>query len=173
MPAATDKTTLLTRLDTDYAKLEALLDTVPETRALAADPEGDPATIKDIVGHRAAWIDLFLGWYADGQAGKDVALPAPGYKWSDLKRFNADLRARQADMGWDAARKLLADNHHRLRAFLGSMEDAALYGGPMKGGRNAWTTGRWAEAAGPSHYRSAARTIRARLRALAKSPDPD
>jgi len=30
----------------------------------------------------------------------------------------------------------------------------------MQGANNDWTTGRWAEAAGPSHYRSAAKFIR-------------
>jgi hypothetical protein len=167
MPAATNKAGLLAITDKDFAKLDALLDRVTTAQALAPDPDGDPATIKDMVGHRAAWIDLFLGWYADGQTGGPVAIPAPGYKWNDLKRFNADLRTRQAEMGWDDVRRMLAENHGRLRAFLQAMDDDALYGAPMKGGGSKWTTGRWAEAAGPSHYRSAARAIRQRLRALA------
>jgi len=41
--------------------------------------------------------------------------------------------------------------------------EAELYGGPMPGGTG-WTTGRYAEAAGPSHYRSAAKFLRAALR---------
>jgi hypothetical protein len=35
----------------------------------------------------------------------------------------------------------------------------------MKGGGNKWTTGRWAEASGASHYRSAAKYVRACLKA--------
>ncbi len=166
MPAATNKADLRTITEKEFAKLEALLDSVAVSARLAPDSKADGTTLKDIVGHRAAWIDLFVGWYEQGQAGQPVDIPAPGYKWNQLKQFNADLRQKQASLGWDAARALLRDNHARLLDFIDRHDDAALYGAPMPGGGNAWPAGRWAEAAGPAHYRSAAKYIRARLRAL-------
>lgn len=60
---------------------------------------------------------------------------------------------------------MLADRHAALMGFLEEQSESDLYGGPMKGARNDWTTGRWAEAAGPSHYRSALKWCRACLRA--------
>ncbi|MEM8555484.1 MAG: ClbS/DfsB family four-helix bundle protein [Pseudomonadota bacterium] len=99
--------------------------------------------------------------------GLGGALSCAGYKWNDLKRYNADLRAAQANLDWDAAKVALQDAHDRLCAFLETNGDTQLYGGPMKGGNNHWPAGRWAEAAGPSHYRSASKYIRATLRALA------
>lgn len=162
MPAATTKADLLAVHDKEFAKLSDLIAGIDSSQAMTAREE--ETSIKDVIAHRAHWIDLFLGWYRDGQAGEAVAFPAPGYKWSELKRYNADLRARQRDLGWDDARNALADAHHRLTQFLEGLDDAALYGGPMKGANNAWTPGRWAEAAGPSHYRSAAKWIRACLR---------
>ena len=167
MPAATNKADLLAVTDKEFAKLTKLLDTVPVPARNAPDPKAEGTTLKDTIGHRAHWIALFLGWYADGQAGNDVFFPAEGYKWSDLKRYNADLRAAQVGLDWDAARAMLANNHAKLLDFINGHDDAALYGGPMKGANNKWTPGRWAEAAGPSHYRSAAKYIRARLKALA------
>jgi len=164
MPAATTKADLSERLATDFHKLEALLDTVPEEVRYAPDPEAGGTTPKDIVGHRGAWIDLFFGWYTAGQAGTPVAVPAEGYKWNDLKRFNADLRQRQRAMTWDEARARLRENHARLSNLVADLDNTALYGGPMPGGGSKWTTGRWIEATGPSHYRSAARYIRGRLR---------
>ncbi|MDJ0686487.1 MAG: ClbS/DfsB family four-helix bundle protein [Alphaproteobacteria bacterium] len=161
--AATKKSDLLAVAAKEFAKLEKLIAPVDADRALVKDE--DDTSIKDIVAHRAHWIDLFLGWYADGMAGKEVHFPAEGYKWNQLKAYNADLRARQSGLGWDAAREGLADRHAALMAFLEGLDDADLYGGPMKGANNNWTPGRWAEAAGPSHYRSAAKYIRARLRA--------
>ncbi len=162
MPATT-KADLIAITERDYAKLRKVIDEIPEAQAMRKRDE--ETSIKDVIGHRAHWIDLFLGWYADGQAGRDVAFPAPGYKWNQLKAYNADLRARQADLGWDAARVRLADRHAALMAFMKAHDDQALYGGPMKGANNKWTAGRWAEATGPSHYRSAAKWIRACLRA--------
>jgi hypothetical protein len=59
---------------------------------------------------------------------------------------------------------LLQSRHAKLIQFLSDHSDAELYCGPMQGANNKWTPGRWAEAAGASHYRSAAKFIRKVLR---------
>lgn len=164
MPAATTKADLMDVTLKEWTKLADLIETVPEAAAMNKDDED--TSIKDIIAHRAHWIDLFLGWYADGQAGKEVHLPTRDYKWNDLKAYNRDLRERQADLSWQGARAQLDTAHTRLMTFLDARSDADLYAAPMLGGNNHWPAGRWAESAGPSHYRSAAKYIRARLRDL-------
>ena len=74
MPAATSRAELLAVCEKEFAKLAALIETIDEPAALAKD--GDDTSIKDLVGHRAHWIGLFLGWYHDGLAGEEVPLPA-------------------------------------------------------------------------------------------------
>jgi len=164
MPAKT-KSELLAVCAKEYAKLADLI--VGIDPAFAMEKRADDTSIKDVIAHRAHWIDLFLGWYADGQAGHEVAFPAKGYKWNDLKRYNADLRAAQAGIDWPAAAKMLEDRAGKLTALIESLSEDQLYDAPMKGARNDWTTGRWAEAAGPSHYRSASKYLRAELRKAA------
>ena len=165
--AATNKDELIAITGKEYAKLSALFDDIGETIALAKDDDG--TSIKDVIGHRAHWIELFLGWYRDGQSGKAVHFPAEGYKWNQLKAYNAMVREAQSNLGWADAKALLKDRHKQLLAFMASKSDVELYGGPMKGGNNDWTPGRWAEAAGPSHYRSAGKYVRARLRTPGKA----
>ncbi|MCF6443519.1 ClbS/DfsB family four-helix bundle protein [Nereida sp. MMG025] len=164
MPA-TSKRALQEITVKEYQKLQSLIDAISSTEAQKKD--SDDISIKDIIAHRARWITLFMGWYADGQAGKDAAFPAAGYKWNALPRYNADLRAKQATVDWPQAKQMFATAHETPLLFITKLPESALYGGPMKGAKNTWTTGRWAEAAGPSHYRSAAKYIRARRRALA------
>lgn len=162
--AAQSKTELIDITRKEYAKLQKLVLQIDERVALLADDE--ETSVKDVIAHRAHWIDLFLGWYHDGLAGKPVFFPAEGYKWNELKRYNAELRHQQAHMSWDDARRLLQQKYEALTGFLDERSETELYGGPMKGANNNWTPGRWAEAAGPSHFRSAAKYIRARLRAV-------
>ena len=164
MPAATSKSGLISVCETEFAKLQALLSKIPPD--LAAQPDEDGISIRDVVAHRAHWIDLFLGWYADGQAGREVHIPAKGYKWSDLNTYNAEVRKRHAGMTWAEAQAALVSAHERLLWFLAKRSNAALYDGPLKGASNGWTTGRWAESAGASHYRSACKFVRARMRAF-------
>lgn len=160
--AALNKSELLDVTHKEFEKLTRLLNGVDEKLTSAKDE--DDTSIRDIVIHRAHWMELFLGWYEDGQAGKEVFFPAKGYKWNDLKRYNADLRSRHASLTWSEARQKLDEAHGKLTGFMESRSDAELYGGPMKGANNNWTPGRWAEAAGPSHFRSAAKYIRARMK---------
>ncbi len=163
MPAHT-KAELLAATVGEFAKLERVISEIGPAAALAKDAED--TSIKDVVAHRAHWIDLFLGWYAEGQAGREVFFPAEGYKWNELKRYNAALRARQSGLSWDEARNMLREAHVKMVRFLEGLSEGDLYGGPMKGAKNAWTTGRWAEAAGSSHYRSASKHIGSRLKAM-------
>ncbi|WP_298969723.1 ClbS/DfsB family four-helix bundle protein [uncultured Roseobacter sp.] len=162
--AAANKSELIDILQKEYAKLDGLITPIPAEQAMLKDEA--ETSIKDVVAHRAHWITLFLGWYADGQAGKTVHFPAEGYKWNELKRYNADLRAAQKDVDWAAAQALLKQEYAALLVFVQTCCNEDLYGGPMQGAKNHWTPGRWVEAAGPSHFRSAAKYIRARLRSL-------
>lgn len=146
----------------EFDKLAKLLATIEATFAMEKDDED--TSIKDVIAHRAHWIDLFLGWHAEGRAGKRVYFPAEGYKWNDLKRYNADLRKRQSELDWPQAVALLEASYSKLLIFLQNSTEEELYGGPMQGAYNAWTTGRWAEAAGPSHFRSASKYLRSVFR---------
>ncbi|MCV0423961.1 MAG: ClbS/DfsB family four-helix bundle protein [Roseibium sp.] len=160
--AATSKSELLEITRNEFDKLSKLIGPIDVSVAMKKD--GEDTSIKDIVAHRAHWIDLFLGWYADGQDGKTVFFPAEGYRWNDLKRYNADLRKSQISMDWPEAKAFLQDRFHALHTFNENHTDEELYGGPMKGANNTWTPGRWAEAAGPSHFRSASKFIRSELK---------
>ena len=146
----------------EFEKLMKLVETIEASRAMKKLDED--TSMKDIIGHRAHWIDLFLGWYADGQAGKSVSFPAPGYKWNDLRRYNSELRDRQVGLSWADAVNMLRTNYDKLLAFIDGHSEQELYEGPMKGAKNNWTTGRWVEAAGASHFRSASKYLRAALR---------
>ncbi len=158
MPAATSREDLLAVIDKEWTKLSTLLDRASEDTAMA--PQGEDPSLRDIVTHRAHWIGLFFQWLKEGEAAQ---MPDHGVKWNQLKPYNAGLRTQYAHMSWSEARSWLGVQHDRLRAWIAEADDDALYGGPMAGGTG-WTTGRYAEAAGPSHFRSAAKYARAVLK---------
>lgn len=164
MPAQC-KADLLEISQREFETLEQLLDGVAPDLAARKCRQG--TSIKDVVALRAYWIRLFLGWYAQGQAGQEIRFPAEGYTWGQLKELNARVQRLQGHLSWMAARSLLRASHAVLMDFLTGLDEAALYGAPMKGTKAHWTTGRWAEAAGATQYRSAARFVRACCRECA------
>ena len=157
--AATDKKSLLALTEKEFEKLLAALEDVDADLAAAPHPE-DGVAIKDTVLHRAHWIDLFFKWRKDGRAGKAVAIPAPGYKWNQLKAYNAKVREETKDVPWKTALSRLKSRHKKLHALISELTNAELYGAKQPDWTGKWTLGRWAEASGPSHYRSAAKYIR-------------
>jgi hypothetical protein len=161
MPAATTKDELIAVTRKEWEKLGALIDTVPEPVALQLFE--DDTSIKDVLAHRAHWIGLFFQWLDEGEAAE---MPDHGVKWSDLKPYNARLRDSYRPLSWAEVRGRLATAHARLLRWMEETDEVTLYGGPMPGGNGKWTSGRFAEAAGPSHYRSAAKYVRACLRRM-------
>ncbi|GAB5487722.1 MAG: ClbS/DfsB family four-helix bundle protein [Parasphingorhabdus sp.] len=162
--AATNKSELLEITQKEFEKLEKLLSSIDSD--CACDKDEDQTSIKDVVTHRAHWIGLFFGWYEDGLMGREVYFPAQGYKWNELKQYNAQLRQQHADIDWQDALAKLRDSFEQLVDFIDTQANDELYGGPMKGANKDWTPGRWAEAAGASHFRSASKYVRSRLRNL-------
>ena len=69
MPAQR-KADLLQVTEKEFAKLSAILDNIDIKTALRKREED--TSLKDVIGHRAHWIALFLGWYEDGRAGKEI-----------------------------------------------------------------------------------------------------
>ena len=162
MPAAKTKAELLEVTQKEFTKLSKLLEGIDEPTATLPY---DDTTIKDVIAHRAHWTHLFFGWHATGQREGHVHFPAEGYKWSALKAYNAMLREKYANKSWEDVQEMLDQSYEQLCTFIDEQSQSALYDDPMKGANNNWTTGRWAEAAGASHYRSAARYVRSALRA--------
>lgn len=161
MPAATTKAALLTATEKEWAKLSKLLAQFDETSASKADEDGYSAL--RIIGHRAAWIDLYFDWCAAAAKGDAPAMPAPGYKWNETAALNAKIYDEQKDWSWAHALAALTAGHRRLVDDIQIASEKALYGAPLAPGLN-WTKGRYAEAAGPSHYRSAAKALRKIMR---------
>ncbi|MEM9571047.1 MAG: ClbS/DfsB family four-helix bundle protein [Pseudomonadota bacterium] len=164
MPAAQSKSELLATTRVEFDKLRATIIQIEDRQAILKDD--DETSIKDVIAHRAHWVGLYLGWYRDGQANQEVFFPAPGYKWNQLKEYNRKLREQQSKLTWREAIALLDSENKKLLDLIESMSDEELYGAPMKGANNKWTAGRWAEASGSSHYRSATKYVRKRMKVL-------
>lgn len=157
MPAATTRAALLAATVDEWSKLQALLACFDEASAHDADAE-DTSAIR-IVGHRAAWINLYFAWCKAAAAGDPLDMPAPGFKWSQLEALNAQIHRAQKNWTWDKAVATLEAAHVRLMDDINGATENELYGKPLAPGLK-WTRGRYAEAAGSSHYRSARKVLR-------------
>jgi hypothetical protein len=163
MPAATNKSDLLAVFDKNLAKLRKTLDDIDEEKSSLSAPD-DTTTIKGIIAHRTHWMGMFHGWYEDGVAGREVCVPAKGFKWNQLKAYNAPLYAKGNETPWADLLSEFEVACDKLRTFIETHDNAELYTSGVHNWTGKWTLGRYAEASGPSHFRSANTYIRRALR---------
>lgn len=163
MPAK-NRDDLIAVTQKEWEKLSILLQGIGEEEAMWRDP-AEQCSIRDIITHRTHWLNLLFDWYTRGKAGETVETPAPGYKWNQLKAYNAMIRADHQTISWQQACGDLEQAHADFRVFLQSHDEETLYTPKLYAWMRNWTLGRWAEAQGPSHYRSACKVIKAMLKA--------
>ena len=163
MPAATNKPDLIDITLKEYGKLDQLLSPLDEDTATWAHPN-DNLSIRDIIAHRGHWLGLYLSWYEDGLSGLDVRTPAPGYKWNQLKSYNAIVYATARHFSWKDIHNAFHHHHDALMTHLAAFDDDRLYTKHLHPWMNDWPLGRWAEANGASHYRSATKYVRKLLK---------
>ncbi len=163
---AGSKSRLIEVTQDEFALLAAALKEIDCDLANLADEDGN--TIKTIIAHRAHWVELFLNWHFESQLGQKIQVPAEGFKWSQLRAYNSILKAQHDVLNWHDVQLSLKLNHAKLLSLIEELTDGQLYGAPMAGTNSKWTIGRFAEANGASHYRSALRFVKLQLKAQSK-----
>jgi hypothetical protein len=159
MPAATNKSDLIATHTKEYEKLWETLDTITPTQADLHLPD-ETSTPRSTINHRTKWMKMFIGWYTDGVAGKEVSVPAKGYKWNQLVEYNATLWEKAKDTSWEDILKEFKKTYKKFIDLIESLDEEELY----QVGKYEWpgkgTVGRYSESAGSSHFRSARVYIR-------------
>jgi hypothetical protein len=81
---------------------------------------------KDVIAHLYEWQQMFFRWYEAGLRGETPAVPAAGYKWSQLPALNQKIYETYRDYPWA---DLLADfraSHAKTLALVESLSDETI-----------------------------------------------
>lgn len=165
MSRPTTRSELLERIDSDYAALWSIVDSVP------IDRRESPAacehwSVKDLLAHLDAWHELFLGWEREGRDGRRPAMPAPGLTWSQTPELNDRIWQATRDDSWDEVTSRLAASHTAVRDVVASYDDEHLFAKKRFRWTGSTSVGSYAVSATTSHYDWARGQIRAYLRRL-------
>ena len=146
-------------IEREHDRLLALLDGIPLAQFTEAGVWGDDWSLIDLVAHLAEWQTMFLGWYETGRTGAAVALPAPGYKWSETPRLNRAIWEKHRGRPAREVRAEFERGYARICRIVASSTAAELFtpGHFQWTGRNALSTYLGANTA--SHYRFARKVI--------------
>lgn len=121
--------------------------------------------IKDVLTHIIDWEIRTLMWYRDGKAGRQVHLPAEGFKWSDIRALNESIRKKHSRKSVPSVLKELHASREATLAAIRDMKNSELttlkY---FNWTGNSWTLSDYLRANTASHDKWARTKIRRWLR---------
>jgi hypothetical protein len=122
-------------------------------------------SVKDVLAHLYEWQQMFFRWYEAGLRGEKPAIPAEGYKWSQLPALNRWIYERYQDLPLEEARRLLQESHLRTVAFIEGLPEEQLNTPGLYPWMNKNTLGAYLRANAGSHYRWARTELRKAIKA--------
>lgn len=138
MPRATTKTELITAANTQWDKMWAMIDAMPEKQRLAAfnfgdDPKRKEAhwtrdkNLRDVLVHLYAWHRLLLNWtWANLSGEAKPFLPEP-YTWKTYGDMNVEFWKKHQVTSYYEAKEMLCDSHVKVMAMIESLSDKELF----------------------------------------------
>jgi len=125
MPRPLNKTQLLDETRQEAEALRQFLS------GLSAEQMTQPGALgewsaKDVLAHLYEWQQMFFGWYEAGLRGEKPAVPAEGYKWSQLPALNQAIYTRYQERPLDEITAAFWDSHAKTLALIESLSDETL-----------------------------------------------
>ncbi|MBN9019381.1 MAG: ClbS/DfsB family four-helix bundle protein [Rhizobiales bacterium] len=166
MAIPSDRQSLLTAIEINFAKLMDVIEAIPTDRVGEATMEGHSAgsqiSVRDAVTYLVGWNELVLKWQARREAGEAVDFPETGYRWDELGRLAGKFYRDYDDLPYPELIDRLRRAKNDIVALISAQSDQSLYGEPWYG---KWPLGRMIQLNTSSPYAN----TRARLQKWRKA----
>jgi hypothetical protein len=124
MPIPKTRAELTSEVGSSYAKLRAELDAAGSS--IAELPCVDEWSVKDLLAVRTWWTDHVIDWVEAGRRGEVPTTPAPGYRWNETPRLNADVVKENRRNAYDSIRARLEQGYQRAMDTIDVLDDEEL-----------------------------------------------
>jgi hypothetical protein len=86
----------------------------------------DDWSVKDLLAVRAWWTERVVDWIEAGRRGESPETPAPGYRWKETPRLNADLVEAAREESYRKIRGRLERGYKRVLLTIDALDDTEL-----------------------------------------------
>jgi len=163
MPRPKTKAQILSESQREHDALEDLLATMSPEQMTQPGLVG-PWSASDVLAHLTEWEQMVLGWCAAGLRGETPALPAEGYKWSQLPALNQRIYEKHRDRPLADVLESYRASYDQVMSLVESLSEEDLF----TPGRYAWAKtnalASYIASCTSSHYRWARTELRNGLR---------
>jgi len=163
MPIPTTRNELVQLVETTFRKLREELDAAgPDVADL---PCVDDWSIKDLLAVRAWWTESIIEWVEAGRRGESPITPAPGYRWNETPRLNAEIVRDARPQSYAEIWGRLTRGQSRVLEVIDSLSDRELLEVGAFRWADKWPISRWISINTQRQYTTARSFIRNALRA--------
>lgn len=114
-----EKETLLADSNQHLLSLLELIHSVPRNkRSQSIDTEDRDKNFRDVLMHLYEWHAMLERWYREGMSGDTPSMPAPGYKWRNLKELNHQIWTTYQEVTLSQAIRKLELSHERVMSLI-------------------------------------------------------
>lgn len=165
MARPTTKPDLIVAANSEFEKLWALIDSMPEEKQRATFSfEDRDRNVRDVLIHLYEWHQLLLNWIRSNQAGNVVKfLPEP-YNWKTYPQMNIGFWEKHQSTPLEEAVALLKKSHSDVMNLIEDFTNEDLF---VKG-RFAWTgnvsLGSYVVSSTSSHYTWAIKKLKRHIK---------
>ena len=159
MPRPTSKKDLLDAIKKERSALDEYIETLTLEQMVEPNIVGN-WSVKDVLAHLFAWMQMCIGWYNAGLRNEIPALPASGFKWNQTPQLNQRIYEKYKDMSLDEVLAQFEASSHEILEIIQGLSNDELF----TAGYFAWTKkntlGTYMVSATSSHYLWARKEIR-------------
>ena len=159
MPRPTSKKDLLDAIKKERSALDEYIETLTLEQMVEPNIVGN-WSVKDVLAHLFAWMQMCIGWYNAGLRNEIPALPASGFKWNQTPQLNQRIYEKYKDMSLDEVLAQFEASSHEILGIIQGLSNDELF----TAGYFAWTKkntlGTYMVSATSSHYLWARKEIR-------------
>ena len=117
MSRPTNKAQLHDAAQKEQKSLEKLLVNLTPAQ-MAFSPSPGEWAIKDFLAHLHEWHQMFFTWYETGLQGGMPAVPAAGYKWSQLPALNQYIYEKYCQLTSEQILTMFRESHQKTIQFI-------------------------------------------------------
>jgi hypothetical protein len=120
-----------------------------------------------VLAHLYEWEQMVLRWLAATERGERPAVPAEGYKWSQIPVLNEEIRQKHSRRSLDEMLKLYKDSYKQIMETIKSIPEEEMFTPGLHPWMNKNTLGAYFISATSSHYRWARKEMKKGLKVKA------
>ncbi len=170
MPKPKNKTELLQLSQTNFSRLNTLIDTLSTAEQLQEFPiDTMNRNIRDVLAHLHQWHLLFLQWYTIGMTGEKPQIPAKGYTWKTVPTLNKAIWSNCQNTTLEEIREQLSSSYQDLQKIIGTHSDEELFQKKRYKWTGSTSLGAYLISNTSSHYDWAWKLIKKSIKKPAKS----